>query len=213
MPARYHSSSEKSRANIPQARNSCFECATHETFAETVSHLVYDHNLFVRCELVRLERLLETVCEESPCPLDDLSRAFDVLKSVLTTLMEFEEETLFPLITRLERVPIVATDSPEAIGMMTAAKRQSDAYADAMQLLERVRSCALACEPPEEVPLLFSCVLYDLATFDEELRKRVELKEDLFRRAIVELPLKRQRKSAQRVSRRERVVPVQHHPA
>lgn len=210
---RYHLSSGKSRANAP-SRKSCFDCATHATFAETVSHLTYDHNLFIRCELVRLERLLETLCEEPAVPLDDLSRAFDGLKATLTALIEFEEETLFPLITRLERAPIVAADSPEAIGMMTAARRQSEAYDDAMKLLERVRSCALGCDPPEETPLLFSCVLYDLATFDEELRRRVELKEDLFRRAIVELPLKRPRKSAHRAARDGSGTPaLHHHPA
>lgn len=214
MTARHPSSSDKSRGNAPPARQSCFDCATHATFAETVSHLIYDHNLFIRCELVRLERLMETICEEPEIELADLAQAFDELKSWLTSLMEFEEETLFPLITRLERAPIVAPDSPEAIGMMTAATRQSDAYEQAMNLLERVRSCALGCEPPAEGPLLLSCVLYDLAEFDEELRKRVELKDDLFRRVIVELPLKRPRKGAQRAARRDRgTSAVHHHPA
>lgn len=179
-------------------------------FTDLVSDIVHEHNLYIRCELVRLERLLETVCEE-PCDeateLAELGRSFAQLRGEIQTLMEFEEETLFPLITRLERTPLVEADSPEAIGMMTAAQRQADAYDDSMRLLERVRSCALTYTPPEHAPLLYSCVLYDLANFDEELRTRVGLKKELFRRAMVELPPQRPRKGPHRASQRHDAAP------
>lgn len=213
MTARSHSYSSKAGAKDAFGSQTCFDCARHETFAESISHLMYDHNLFVRRELVRLERLLETLCEEpgdDAPPLADLGSAFAALKSMVMVLIEFEEETLYPLMLRLERAPFVAADSPESIGMMTAAKRQVDSYGHALSLLERLRSCAFSYEPPRDAHLLCTCVFYDLAVFDEELRKRVQLKDALFRRALVELPLRRPRKAPHRAARHHTAADV--HP-
>ena len=159
---------------------------SQNSLREHVLHIQETHHGFLRQELPRLLRLLERVADDHGATFNELwemQGLFAEFQERVLAHMEREEESLFPLLERLESQDIAAPS--DSICLLHALCSHQLEHAEVRLALDKIRQWAGAFTPPQAVCNTYRVLLEGLAELDSRLNHHMSEEEDiLFPRAL-----------------------------
>ena len=155
-----------------------------QPLAELIAHIVEKHHAYCRQEIARLEPLLKQVVDEHVerhPELRQIQRLFVRHNRELLMHLVKEEQTLFPLIARMEEASEQKTALPRPpygtiehpVRIMMAEHQQSG------RELEEIRRLSADYTPPADCGESYRELLAGLRAFEEDLREHARLEDQL----------------------------------
>lgn len=155
-----------------------------------VDHIVAEHHVFTREELVRIERLLDKVVSRHGAnhpELTTLSVQFFQLKQELLPHMLKEEQVLFPYLERLEAAVQTAREvqPPFFATVLNPVRMMRNDHEVAGELLARIRETTGNFTLPPDGCASFDALYQGLREFEADLHQHIHLENNiLFPKAI-----------------------------
>lgn len=163
---------------------------TQASLTELIAHIVATHHAYCHAELPRLGALFAAAIKESRgryAALSDLKAGYERLSHALVRHLVKEEQTLFPLIERIDVAMQGRTRPPSSsfgsvgnpIRMMVLE------HSEAETELQKMRIASGGFQAPEGAGPKLIELCHALLAFDADMTRHVELEDrSLFPRAV-----------------------------
>lgn len=177
-------------SDVLHAQNGKPDLPKQNTVSDLIDHIVAEHHVFTKDEVVRLGALIEKVCRkhgEQHDELIELEIEFRRLCEDLLPHMRKEENVLFPFIKNLEISVTSGVSGPcppfgrvkNPIRMMTA---EHDAAGD---ILQKMRQITKGYTVPDDACPSYRALYLGLEELEKDLHRHIHLENNvLFPRAV-----------------------------
>lgn len=174
-------------AQIPAATPTEWKSAP---LADLIAHIIDKHHKFTREEIVRLNALVDKVCQvhgNSHPELFSIRGTFQALAQELSTHLMKEEMVLFPYILRMEeavlqREPILPAPFGSVDNPVHMMMQEHDSAGDA---LKAMRAASQNYAPPADACISYRTLYQALEAFEADLHQHIHLENNvLFPRAV-----------------------------
>jgi regulator of cell morphogenesis and NO signaling len=175
--------------SIDAATNEPFD-SEHASLASLMDHIVLKHHAYCRGEIARLGQLMSTVVRRHADRHPELRRIQSLFMKMGKDLEQHllkEEQTLFPIITRMEEAHNLKTALPKLpfgtianpIRMMLLEHDTGD------RELDEIRELSSDYKTPADADAEYEALFQGLCNFEQDMKQHVFLENDrLFPRTI-----------------------------